>query len=138
MKRPIGSAKRRLAGALVVSCVLLVPLGVFGSSAVARTMSAVGQYGHHSGASQYQYRVGVCHHTGSRKHPWHLITISSAAVPAHLRHGDQMPPCLTTVPRFHHGHSSDHKSDGQLSGGSHRDDDDDDDGGQGHGHHGRS
>ena len=140
MNRPSGSVKRRLVGALVVTGILLVPLGVFGGSAVARTVSAVGQYGHHSGASQYQYRVSVCHHTGSRKHPWHAITIGGGALTAHLGHGDQMAPCPTTVPTFHHGNSSDENSHGQSSGQSqgHDDNDDDDDGGQGHGHHGKS
>jgi hypothetical protein len=99
---------RRLAGAIAVTGLLMVPLGVFGGSAVARTVSAVGQYGHgHSGGAQYQYRVTICHHTGSRKHPWIQITVSSRAVPFLLRHGDQLPPCPTTPPvrhRHHHHH----------------------------------
>jgi hypothetical protein len=131
MKRRFRFVNRRLAGALAVTALLMVPLGVFGGSAVARTVSAVGQYGHgHSGGAQYQYRVTICHHTGSRKHPWIQITVSSRAVPFLLRHGDQLPPCPTTGPvrhRHHHHHLFD---DGSLFSGSlfsHHGD---------HGHHG--
>ena len=95
MKRQFRSTNSRLFGAVAVTGLLLVPLGVFGGPALARTASAVGEYGH-SGASQYQYKVTICHHTGSTKHPWHLITISNKAVAAHLRHHDQLPPCPTT------------------------------------------
>jgi hypothetical protein len=31
-------------------------------------------------------KVWVCHHTGSWKHPYHLIHISTHALPAHRRH----------------------------------------------------
>jgi len=72
----------RVAGAVAVTGLLFVPLGVFGGSAFG-----------HSGAAQYQYKVTICHHTGSTKHPYHLITISNRAVAAHLRHGDLTPPC---------------------------------------------
>jgi hypothetical protein len=105
--RPFRFANRRLAGAVAVTGLLLVPLGVFGSSAIARTVSAVGQYGH-SSSSQYQYRVTLCHRTGSvNHHPWQLITVSSSAVAAHLQHGDRMPPCPPPpTPSSHHGNSS--------------------------------
>jgi hypothetical protein len=83
--------------------------------------------------------VTVCHHTGSKRHPWHLITISSRGVPAHLRHGDQMPPCPTILPSFHHGHSPDADSHGQSSSSSHHEDNDGDHGnGKDNGHHDKS
>jgi len=47
-------------------------------------------------------KVWVCHHTGSWKHPYHLIHISTHALPAHMRHGDVTPgadnSCPTTQP----------------------------------------
>ena len=47
-------------------------------------------------------KVWVCHHTGSWKHPYHLIHISTHALPAHMRHGDVTPgadnACPTTEP----------------------------------------
>jgi hypothetical protein len=45
-------------------------------------------------AAQSQYareRVTICHHNGSDKPV--TITISRAALPAHLRHGDTIGPC---------------------------------------------
>ena len=33
-------------------------------------------------------KVWLCHHTGSWKHPYHLIHVSGHAVAAHRRHGD--------------------------------------------------
>ena len=99
MKREFRPTDRRLVGAAVVSGLLLVPLGVFGSSALAHTASGLGPSG-----AQYQYKVTICHHTGSKKHRWHLIGISNRAVRAHLRHGDTMPPCPTSVTTTTHKH----------------------------------
>jgi hypothetical protein len=92
----------RLALGVAVSAALLVPLAVYGAPAIAKSASSAShQYGScHSGSSggQYgsackQYRVQVCHRTHSKKHPWHLITVSNRALKAHLRHGDTLPPC---------------------------------------------
>jgi hypothetical protein len=142
MKKQFRSVNRRLAGAVAVTSLLLVPLGVFGGPALARTASAVGEYGH-SGGAQYQYRVTMCHHTGSKKHRWHMITISFRAVAAHQRHGDQMPPCPTSLTvgdhhGDHHGKPSSADSHGQSTSGSqgHEDNDDDDGNGNDNGHHG--
>jgi hypothetical protein len=105
MKRVFRSVHNRVVGAVAVTGLLLIPLGVFGGSAFG-----------HSAAAQYQYRVTICHHTGSKKHPWHLITISNKAVPAHLRHHDQMPPCPTTATvAQNHGKPSSDTSHGQSS-----------------------
>ncbi len=35
----------------------------------------------------------ICHRTHSKKKPWHTITVSSNAVPAHLKHGDTLGAC---------------------------------------------
>jgi hypothetical protein len=47
-------------------------------------------------------KVSVCHHTGSWKPAYHLIHISTHALPAHMRHGDVTPgannSCPTTQP----------------------------------------
>jgi hypothetical protein len=41
----------------------------------------------------YAGKVTICHHTGSRKHPFHTITVDAHALPAHLAHGDTIGPC---------------------------------------------
>jgi hypothetical protein len=46
-------------------------------------------------------KVLVCHRTGSKKKPFHLISISRSALPSHLAHGDVMPnggECPKTAP----------------------------------------
>ena len=102
MKKVFRSADRRLAGAAVVSGLLLAPLGIFGSSALAHTASGLGP-----SAAQYQYKVTICHRTHSKKHPFHTITVSNRAVKAHLRHGDTLGACLTTAQATtKHGKSS--------------------------------
>lgn len=50
---------------------------------VVRSSPAQSQYG--------RERVTICHHNGSGKPV--TITISRAALPAHLRHGDTIGPC---------------------------------------------
>lgn len=141
MRSPFPFVNRRLVGAAAVSCLLLVPLGVFGGSALA----------HNGGASaaQYQYKVKVCHRTHSKKHPWVVITISNTAVKAHLRHGDTTPPPCPTVAGAVNNHGQHH---GQPTGqspaqnGADNDGNDGNHGNNGHGppsghdngHHGKS
>jgi hypothetical protein len=43
-------------------------------------------------------KVWVCHHTGSWKHPYHLIHISTHALPAHMSHGDVTPGADNSCP----------------------------------------
>ena len=43
-------------------------------------------------------KVWVCHHTGSWKHPYHLIHISAHALPAHISHGDVTPGADNSCP----------------------------------------
>ena len=96
----------RLVLGAVISAALLVPLAVYGAPSIAKSASSAahqyksscGQYGSSGGqygSSCKQYRVTICHRTHSKKHPWHLITVSSRALKAHLRHGDTLPPCPT-------------------------------------------
>lgn len=105
-------ANRRAVAAAAVSAAVLVPLGVFGAPALARSAAAASQY-QYSGSSQYQYKVAICHRTHSRKHPFHEINVGARAAKAHLRHGDTLAPCPPAAPgrtRGHgHGHD-DHKS----------------------------
>ena len=55
-----------------------------------------------TGTSTAPTKVWLCHHTGSWKHPYHLIHVSSHATAAHLGHGDVMPgsgnSCPSTQP----------------------------------------
>src|SRR5580765_2891511 len=59
-------------------------------------------------------KVWVCHHTGSWKHPYHLIHISTHALHAHLRNVHVLPgannSCPTTQPAEAktHGHGKGH------------------------------
>ena len=61
-------------------------------------------------------KVWVCHHTGSRKHPYHLIHISTHALHAHVRKLDVLPgannSCPTTQPADAktHGHGIGHRA----------------------------
>ena len=111
----------RLVLGAVVSAALLVPLAVYGAPAIAKSASSAshqykascGQYGSSSSEYQYgssctQYRVQICHRTHSKEHPWHLITVSSKAVKAHLRHGDTLPPCSTQPAAKKHGKGHGH------------------------------
>ena len=92
-------------GAVAVSAAILIPLATFGAPALARSGAAASsQYEYGSGSSEYQYRVVLCHLTGSKKHPGHSITVSSHAVRAHLRHGDHLGACTgLETPRAKHG-----------------------------------
>jgi hypothetical protein len=100
----VNTFKGKATGAVAVSAALLVPLAVFGAPALARSGAAASQYGHGSGSAQYQYRVTICHVTGSKKHPAHTITVSAAAVCAHLRHGDHLGACTGAETRKAHHH----------------------------------
>ena len=108
MKRIPNGMGSRLFGGVVVTAALLVPLAVFGGPALARSTAAASEYQYSgSGSAQYQYRVTICHLTGSKKHPFHSITVSSAAVAAHLRHGDHIGACTgteTVRPKHNNGH----------------------------------
>jgi len=102
--------RARLLAASAVTVALLVPLAVFGGSALARSTSAASEY-QYSSTTQYQSRVTICHLTGSKKHPGHTITISSAAVRAHLKHGDHLGACTGTETKKSHGNGNDNDND---------------------------
>ena len=54
-----------------------------------------------TGTTPGQRKVTLCHRTHSRKHPFVTITVASAAVPAHLRHGDTLGACTTGGAKVH-------------------------------------
>src|SRR5262245_32223221 len=75
-----------LAGAVIAVAVPVAPLmsGV-GFAKSSMSSAAYGQYGK---------KVTICHHTHSKKHPWVTITVSSSALKAHKKHGDDLTgPC---------------------------------------------
>lgn len=53
------------------------------------------------------HKVTICHHTGSKKHPFHPISVNEHALPAHTGHGDTVGPCpattASTAPAAKHG-----------------------------------
>jgi hypothetical protein len=81
--------------AAVVTGATLVPLVAFGGVGLAKNSPSGSQY-QYPGANQY--KVTICHHTHSKKHPTHTITISKSALPAHLRHGDTLGACPAPAP----------------------------------------
>jgi hypothetical protein len=81
--------------AAAVSAAFLVPLLVLGGPALAKSAASASEY-EYGGSSQYQYKVPICHHTHSKKHPWVQISVGAPAVKAHLRHHDLLGPCPTT------------------------------------------
>jgi hypothetical protein len=110
-----GVRRFRLAVAAVVSAGLLVPLAAFGAG---------GGSGQTSSAAQY--KITICHHTHSKKHPFVTIRISNKAWPAHQRHGDTMGACAQSKKKDHgkshqngkshqKGKSSEHAEKGKKS-----------------------
>jgi hypothetical protein len=99
------SQKSRVWAALAVSAAFLVPLGVLGGPALAKTAAAAAQY-QYSSSSQYQYKVSICHRTHSKKHPWVQISVAASAAKAHLRHHDLAGNCAVSIAsgkEEHHG-----------------------------------
>jgi hypothetical protein len=88
--------------ALVISASLLVPLVVFGGTALANGFAALAQYGHGPGSAQYQYngkvKVTICHATHSAKNPFVTIVVSPQGAANHLKHHarDKAGACATT------------------------------------------
>jgi hypothetical protein len=82
--------RRKLPLAIAVTALLLVPLAIFGGPALAGSQG--------SSSAQYQYKVTICHHTGSAKNPWEEISVSNQALGAHMAHGDFLVTDATPCP----------------------------------------
>jgi ABC-type sugar transport system substrate-binding protein len=81
-----GRGRIALAGAvLAVALPVAALMSGVGFAKDSISSSAYGQYGK---------KVTICHHTHSKKHPWVTITVSSSALAAHKKHGDDLTgPC---------------------------------------------
>jgi hypothetical protein len=44
-------------------------------------------------ATSSSHKVTICHQTGSKKHPFHPISVDEHALSAHTDHGDTVGPC---------------------------------------------
>lgn len=98
---PRSARRLRVVVAALVSVGLLVPLAALGAGTSGQTASAA------------QYKITICHHTHSKKHPMVTIRVSNKAWPAHQRHGDTMGACATPKKAKHaknhqQGKSHDH------------------------------
>src|SRR3954470_20444856 len=107
---PQSARRLRVVVAALVSVGLLVPLAALGAGTSGPTASAA------------QYKITICHHTHSKKHPTVTIRVSNKAWPAHQRHGDTLGPCATA--KKHATHNKTHgkpanKSQGQTQSGTH-------------------
>lgn len=75
--------KVRIAAAIVLALVLAVALAALAYSAPGK-----------GGPSAAQYKITICHHTHSKKHPTVTISISDRAWKAHQKnHQDTLGPC---------------------------------------------
>ena len=99
----------RLAGVAVISAALFVPLTVYGGTRFANSSSA----------AEYQYKITICHHTHSKKHPTVTIRVSSSAWAAHQRHHDTLGACPPPVSPAAVSHGSSSTGNSNAHGNSH-------------------
>jgi hypothetical protein len=84
------NTRPRVATALVLMPVMLAFLGMVGASAFGKPKPSV---------AQYQYKVTICHKTGSASNPGVTITVNANAVAAHVtKHGDTLGECAPNLP----------------------------------------
>ena len=81
-------------GILAIGATAAMALGAAGTSRPSATTGATPTTTSETAA----VKVWLCHHTGSAKHPYHLIHVSEHAVAAHRRHGDVDPGAGNTCP----------------------------------------
>jgi hypothetical protein len=76
-----------MATAVILMPVMMAFLAMAGASAFGKPKPS---------AAQYQYKMTICHQTGSDTNPEVTITVSANAVAKHVNnHGDTLGPCPT-------------------------------------------
>ena len=87
---------RRYAPVLAVTALLIA--GGFAAASIAsgRGLASVSKT---STTSTTSHKVLLCHHTHSKKHPTHTISVDQHAVAAHLKHGDTQGACSGSAPK---------------------------------------
>ena len=85
---------RRYASAIAVTALLLASGFAAASIASGGGLRLLQTTGTATGTtSTVPKKQTICHRTKSKKNPWVTITVSSKAVPAHLKHGDTTGAC---------------------------------------------
>ena len=101
---PQSARRLRVVVAALVSVGLLVPLAALGAGTSGQSASAA------------QYKITICHHTHSKKHPTVTIRISNKAWKAHQRHGDTMGACPTAKAKHGKSHQNAEKGKSHQNG----------------------
>jgi hypothetical protein len=86
---------RRYATALAVTAVL--GAGGFAAASIA-SGGGLASVSRTATTSTTGHKQLLCHHTHSKNHPFHTISVDSHAVPAHLKHGDTLGACPASQP----------------------------------------
>ena len=87
--RPVSSKAQRGLFAAFVAATALLTFGIIGGLGVSHASVGAAQYEY--GPPQYQYGVVLCHAAGGQTRV--TVTVSVAAVRAHLAHGDTPGSC---------------------------------------------